>query len=119
MIEVVESDFTKGLAVMTTAEETSARDYEAQTKESTGLDKAISELTSDREGVQTELDAIFEYMSKLNEECIAKAEPYEERKARREAEIDGLEEALKILEGESVLLQSSRQTRLRGVRPAA
>ena len=79
-----------------------------------GLDKSVKELTSDRTGVQTELDAVMEYMVKINEMCIAKAEPYAERKARREAEIEGLQHALEILEGETVLLQQSHK--LRGFR---
>jgi len=134
LLEVVESDFTKTLAEMTATEATAAAEYERQTKEnevmktmkeqdvkyktkeSTGLDKAIGEMTSDREGVETELASIREYLEKLHEMCVAKAEPYEERKARREAEIAGLKEALTILEGEAVLLQGSAHNRLRGVR---
>lgn len=132
LLEVVESDFSKGLAEIITTEEGAAADYDRQTKENqiaktmksqdvtyktqefTKLDKAITEASSDREGVQNELDAVLEYFEKLKDMCIAKAEPYEERKRRREAEIAGLKEALQILEGEAVLLQ--RKTSLRKVR---
>ena len=41
------------------------------------------------------------YWDKLQPMCVAKPESYEERKKRREAEIAGLKEALKILEEES------------------
>merc|ERR1719265_66963 len=134
LLEVVESDFTKLLAEIINAEETAARDYDAQTKENeitqnmkeqdvkyktkefTGLDKAVAEMTSDKEGVEAELDAIYEYPEKLKEQCVAKVEPYEERKRRREAEIAGLKEALQILEGAAVLLQRSDRHTLRGVR---
>jgi len=133
-LEVVESDFSKGLAEMITTEETAAADYERQTKEnqiskatktqdvkyktqeSTKLDKATAEATSDREGVQAELDAVLEYFDKLKDMCVAKAEPYEERKRRREAEVAGLKEALQILEGEAVLLQKKSVRKLRGMR---
>jgi len=134
LLEVVESDFSKGLAEMITTEETAAADYERQTKEnqiskatktqdvkyktqeSTKLDKATAEATSDREGVQAELDAVLEYFDKLKDMCVAKAEPYEERKRRREAEVAGLKEALQILEGEAVLLQKKSVRKLRGMR---
>jgi len=134
MLEVVESDFSKGLAEMISVEETAAADYEKQTKENEiakttkeqdvkyktkeakSLDKAVAEHTGDREGLQTELDAVLEYWEKIKEQCIAKPEPYEERKKRREAEIAGLKEALSILEGEAALLQKSSATHRRKLR---
>merc|ERR1719263_2327285 len=136
ILEVVQEDFIKLLAEIISTEETAAAEYDKTTKENevttvskeqdikyktkefTELDKAVEELTSDRDGVQTELDAVLEYLDKLKEMCIAKPEPYEERKRRREAEIAGLKEALKILEAEADLLQTSsgRRGTLRGAR---
>eukprot|EP00747_Dinoflagellata_sp_TGD_P151199 gnl/TRDRNA2_/TRDRNA2_177188_c12_seq23.p1 gnl/TRDRNA2_/TRDRNA2_177188_c12~~gnl/TRDRNA2_/TRDRNA2_177188_c12_seq23.p1 ORF type:complete len:686 (+),score=283.52 gnl/TRDRNA2_/TRDRNA2_177188_c12_seq23:69-2126(+) len=135
LLETVESDFSKSLAEAIATEESAAHEYEVETqenkmsktmkdqdlkyktKEFTSLDKTVTELKSDRESVQAELDAVLEYEAKINDMCIAKAEPYEERKARREAEIAGLKEALEILEGETVLLQAeARRGGLRGVK---
>jgi len=128
LIEVIESDFSKGLAEMTAVEENAQATYDAavreneitktakeqdvkyKNKEATGLDKAVSDASNDRSGEQAELDAVVEYLGKLKEMCIAKAEPYAEKVARREAEIAGLKEALTVLEGEAVLLQSSRRS---------
>merc|ERR550532_2645704 len=128
LLEVVESDFSKGLA-----EDSAQYTYEKETKEneiekaskeqdvaykakeSTGLDKAVAEATSDRSGVQAELDAVLEYLATLEKQCVAKAETYSERKARFEAEITGLKEALKILESETVLMQRNSRYSLRGV----
>ena len=45
--------------------------------------------------------AVMEYWEQLQPMCIAKPEPYAERKKRREAEIAGLKEALTILEEEA------------------
>merc|ERR1719198_147909 len=122
LLEVIESDFSKNLAEAIAEEEAAQADYDKETKENevenasksqdvkyktqetVALDKASSEMTGDRESVQVELDAVLEYLSKLEEECIAKPEAYEERKKRREAEIAGLKEALEILEGEAVLI---------------
>merc|ERR550525_957216 len=56
-------------------------------KESTGLDKAVAEESSDRSGVQTELDAVNEYLSTLKKQCVEEAETFAERKARFEAEM--------------------------------
>jgi len=132
LLEVVESDFSKGLAEMEVTESTAASQYEKtskeneiastmksqdikyKTKEAAGLDKSSSETSSDLEGTRVELDAILEQLDKLEKMCVAKAEPYAERKARREAEIDGLKEALNILEGETVLIQQASKHALRG-----
>merc|ERR1712039_747417 len=135
LLEVVESDFTKGLAEMTSTEESAQAAYDAQTKEneiekttkeqdvkyktkeSTELDKTVAETSSDRSGVQAELDAVLEYLKKIEEKCIAKAETFEERQARFEAELAGLKEALRVLEEETALLQrGSERMQLRGVR---
>merc|ERR1711957_1117654 len=84
---------------------------EYKAKESKELDKYAAELKSDRAGVQEELDAVLEYLSKMEKRCIAKAETYEDRAARRVAEIAGLKQALEILESETALVQASRKRR--------
>jgi len=135
LLEVVESDFSKGLAEMAATEENAQASYEQiskdnmiektskdqdvkyKAKEAADLDKSSAELSSDRSGVQAELDAVLEYLDKLKEACIAKAEPYAERKRRREAELAGLKEALQILDSEAVLLQRGARRALRGVQP--
>merc|ERR1719395_528881 len=95
---------------------TKDQDVKYKTKEAAGLDKAVAEAKSDREIEQAELDAVLEYIEQLNKQCVAKAEPYAERKARREAEIAGLKEALEILAGEAVLVQKRTvKHTLRGV----
>jgi len=124
LLEVCESDFSKELAEITEAEDSAAHAYEAETKENeitkvmkdqdvkfktkeaAGLDKSVSEYTSDRTGVETELGAVNEYLKELEGRCTAKAESYGDRKARREAEIAGLKEAQTILENETALIQT-------------
>jgi len=137
LLEVCESDFSKGLAELIATEEsavaefeqemkdneigtaTKNQDVEYKTKEHVGLDKTTTESNSDRQGVQVELDAIMKYLKGLEARCIAKAESYDSIVARRNAELAGLKEALTILEGEGVSFSlaqksSSRRT-LRGV----
>eukprot|EP00928_Gymnodinium_smaydae_P089789 TRINITY_DN736_c0_g1_i1.p1 TRINITY_DN736_c0_g1~~TRINITY_DN736_c0_g1_i1.p1 ORF type:complete len:689 (+),score=254.58 TRINITY_DN736_c0_g1_i1:1481-3547(+) len=134
LLEVVESDFSKGLAEMVTTEETAAATYEKETKEyeiekttkaadvkykskeAVGLDKNVAELSSDRSSVHAELDAVDEYLAKLEDTCVAKPDTYEQRVARRDAELAGLKEALSILDGNAALLQQSHKS-LRGVSP--
>merc|ERR1719484_204452 len=121
ILEAVESDFAKNLAIEETQEADAAAEYEKtsqenkvtktlkeqdvkyKTQEFKALDKDISELSSDRETTNTELAAVLDYDSKIKERCIAKPETYEERKKRREAEISGLKEALSILNGEALV----------------
>jgi len=138
ILEVCESDFATGLAKEETEESDSESEYEAMTQENaktktlkdqdvkyktqeyTTLDKSISDLSSDLETEQSELAAVNTYYAKVKDRCIAKPESYEERAAKREAEIKGLKEALNVLESETALVQrrSSRRT-LRGGSAAA
>merc|ERR1719411_1512644 len=119
---------------MTAAEDSAQAAYEAETKEneiekttkdqgvayktkqSTGLDNWVAEASSDRSGVQTELDAVNEYLETLKKQCVEVAETFAERKARFEAEITGLKEALRILESETAFLQKNSKHALRGAR---
>jgi len=128
ILEVCESDFTENLAKEETEEANAQDEYDKttqankvaktekeqavkyKTQEFKGLDKSITDLTSDKDTVQTELDAVLEYYSQLKERCVAKPETYEDRKARREAEIAGLKEALNILENETAFMQRKRRS---------
>lgn len=123
ILEVCESDFSNNLAKEETEEADAASEYEKitqankvtkttkeqdakyKTQEFKTLDKEITELTGDKETTSTELDAVLEYYGKLTDRCVAKPESYEDRKARREAEINGLKEALNILESETAFVQ--------------
>jgi hypothetical protein len=118
MIETVESDFSMQLAELTSVEEAAVREYDEaskaftfskidkekaikyKTREFMQLDKYAVEHTTDLEGVQSELDANNEALSKLQAMCIGKAETYDERVARRDEEIAGLHETLEALEAE-------------------
>jgi len=131
LLEVVQSDFGKTLASAEMNEEAAAtayqrlsmenklslamkgKDSEYKDKEAAGLDKTVAELTSDRDTTQSELDAVLEYSAKIRDMCEVKPESYEERKARREAELAGLKEALQILDGDAVFLQRRSRNLLR------
>merc|ERR1711957_266085 len=135
LLEVCEADFSKNLAQITTDEDLAVSEYEQVTKdnqidrtnkvqdvrfkikESKYLDRFSGELIADRTGVQAELDAVLEYLSKIEAECIEKAETYAERKARFESEIAGLKTALNVLESETAFVQKKESRfALRGQR---
>merc|ERR1719343_404688 len=127
ILEVCESDFAKNLATEETEEADSLSEYEKTTQENKvtkslktkdvqykteefkSQDKTIAELSADRVTENTELDAVLAYYAKLKERCIAKPETYEERKRRRDAEIQGLKEALSVLEDETAFVQRKRR----------
>jgi len=127
ILEVVESDFAKSLAKEQTQEDDAETEYETTTqankvtkttkeqdvvykkKEMAQLEKSTADLAGDRETTSAELSAVLEYYAKVKERCIAKPETYEERKARRTAEIEGLKEALVILQDETAFVQRSKK----------
>merc|ERR1719409_2247752 len=127
MLEVAEEDFSKELATLEAEESAAAEEYATvtkeqdvkyKTKEAKGLDKAVAEHSGDRTSIQTELNAVLEYYDKIAGQCIAKPESYEERAKKRQEEIDGLKEALSVLESEAAFAQmSTTPRRLRRVSP--
>merc|ERR1719199_916314 len=87
---------------------------ESQVKQ---LAVAIRSYHEDRTMLNEELDAVMAYLEKLRPQCETKVLTYEEKKARREAEIEGLKEAMAILEGGAASLVQ-RPRILRGAAPA-
>jgi len=133
LLETIESDMTKTIASLESEEESAVEEYETMSKkneiektakqqdvkyklqESKQLDKDSAENAADRQGVQAELDAIVEYLARIEAQCIAKPEAYADRARRREAEIAGLKQALEVLESETALVQRLKKHRtLRG-----
>jgi len=120
ILEVAQGDFTKLLAEAETSEEEALETYkqlmqsnkvakatkETEVKnknsEMKSLEVALSHHATDYQTTSAELSAVMEYIEKLKPQCESKAMSYEERKARRDAEIAGLQEALSLLEGENV-----------------
>jgi len=78
---------------------------EAEIKGAESQIKALTVSLSDGSGdlkmVTKEKGAIEDYIAKLKPQCEGRVVPYEERKAKRDAEIAGLKEGLAILEAES------------------
>merc|ERR1719214_450704 len=129
VLEMSEEDFTTLLAETEATEDEAAKAYKALTdenkvskvtKETEAKGKAseVKSLTvqlehskEDHASVSKELDAVLAYIDKLKPQCEEKAMSYEEKKAKREAEIAGLKEALEILSGQGVamLFQSNKK----------
>merc|ERR1719393_1119300 len=122
VLEMSEEDFTTLLAETEATEDEAAKAYKAltdenkvtkATKEAEAKGKAseVKSLTvslehskEDHASVSAELDAVNSYIDKLRPQCEEKAMSYEEKKAKREAEIAGLKEALEILSGDGLAL---------------
>merc|ERR1719265_41912 len=126
VLEIAESDFAKGLAEARTVEESAAEEYKKMMQENKmskatkevdvkgkrselkSLKTSLADYNEDKEGVTGELNAVLDYLDKLKPQCETKAPSYAQRKAEREAEIQGLKEALDILAGDGLaLLQTS------------
>mmetsp|Transcript_112119 Transcript_112119/g.205772 ORF Transcript_112119/g.205772 Transcript_112119/m.205772 type:complete len:677 (+) Transcript_112119:71-2101(+) len=120
MLQVIESDFARLQADTESDEATSQKEYE-QFMEDSRIDKAakstditnktakktdetqaLAVKSKDLEGTQKELTAAIAYFDKLKPSCIDAGVVYDDRVARRKEEIESLQEALKILNGEDL-----------------
>eukprot|EP00933_Yihiella_yeosuensis_P056487 TRINITY_DN556_c0_g1_i11.p1 TRINITY_DN556_c0_g1~~TRINITY_DN556_c0_g1_i11.p1 ORF type:complete len:558 (-),score=201.37 TRINITY_DN556_c0_g1_i11:103-1704(-) len=119
MLEVCESDFSKSLSDMKTAEATAIEDYEKELKEmkientrkqadvkykteaADALDRDLIAVKADADTVGEEMAAIVEYSNGIEGECAETKESFAEKAAKRQAEIDGLKTALETLKIEN------------------
>merc|ERR1711904_212005 len=123
MLEVIESDFSKSLVEAQTDEDAAQAEYD-KTSMQNKLDKKqkerdvkhkgqqivkleheLSAMKSELSSKHSELSAVLEYWKTITAECVVQPESFEERMRRRQAEIDGLKEALRILTTETAMLQ--------------
>jgi len=123
VLEMAEEDFTTLLAEAEANEDEAAKAFATLTDEnkmskatksteSKGKASEVKSLTvqlghsqEDHGSVSSELDAVNAYVDKLRPQCESKAMSYAEKKAKREAEIEGLKSALEILAGNLAFLQ--------------
>merc|ERR1719171_3402388 len=117
--EAVESEaqaaFDKMMTENKVAKATKSAEAKAKESEVKGTTSSLEMAKEDQASTGKELDAVLAYLDKLKPECESKGMSYEEKKAARESEIEGLKEALDILSGKGIaLLQTS--SRLRRIR---
>merc|ERR1712113_654767 len=79
-----------------------SKDIEHKTAKKQDEEQALTTKKSDLEGTQKELDAALAYFDKLKPSCVDAGVSYEDRVARRKEEIESLQEALRILNGEEL-----------------
>lgn len=129
IMDTMASEFAKTVAELQSTEREAQKAYDKM-KNDNEVSKATKEaeikgMTSETEFLNVnigdhqddvamnkeELQAVLDYIEKLKPTCVGTVMPYEERKAKREAEIEGLQTALQILEetGETLKMVSFLQ----------
>jgi hypothetical protein len=119
LLEVIHTDFSRvksdtevdeaqAVKEYDTFMEESAKDKEvtyanrlSMQRERTAKERDLASAEEDLSATQGELDAALAYYAKLKPDCIADGLSYAERKQMREQEIESLNEAYKILDGQS------------------
>jgi prefoldin subunit 5 len=120
MLEVIASDFAR-LESETSASEEEAQNAFERFEAESSKDRAVkdtdmgnkeinkthksgllNDTIKDLKATQEELDAALQYYEKLKPSCVNSGLSYEERVKRRADEIQSLQEALRILEGEDI-----------------
>lgn len=131
LLEVAEADFGKSLAEAQAAEDAAQQEYEEMIQdnrvsraektadqknklaEKGRLDNLVSETKLDYKDASDELSAVLEYLDKLKGSCETKAPSFEERQARRKQEMEGLQNALAILEGRAIAFMETSEGAMR------
>jgi len=120
MLEVIESDFARLEGDTRAAEAAAQKEYdefmtdskmdhasksksiELKTAKRLDSTQALETKKGDLEGTQKELEAALAYFDKLKPSCIEAGVSYDDRVTRRKEEIESLQEALRILNGEDL-----------------
>merc|ERR1719436_1337475 len=120
MLEVIQSDFARLEADTKAAEAAAQKEYDSfmtdskvdkaakkkdiehKTAKKQDQEQALILKKEDLEGTQKELDAALAYFDKLKPSCVDAGVSYESRVTRRKEEIESLQEALRILNGEDI-----------------
>jgi len=119
MLEVIQTDFARleseteaeenqsqeehdnflNLSSEDKAEKTAAMDHKTTTKKKN--EKQLNETVEDLQGTQKELDTATKYFDSIKPRCVNPGVSYEDRVARRQEEIESLQEALRILDDQA------------------
>jgi len=120
MLEVIQSDFARLESDTKASEATAQKEYdefmtdskvdkekkttdiEHKTAKKQDEEQALVVKGEDLEGTQKELDAALAYFDKLKPSCVDAGVSYDDRVSRRKEEIESLQEALRILNGEDI-----------------
>ena len=79
-----------------------------KTTKRTDKEGALVATKKDLAGTQQELDAALEYYDKLKPSCVDAGVSYEDRVARRKEEIQSLQEALNIMNGDELAFMQKK-----------
>merc|ERR1719262_687973 len=124
IMDTMADEFSKTVAELQSNEREKKKAYDKMTNENAvakatkeaeikGAESEVEQLkiaegqhSDDKTMTEDEMKALLEYIEKLKPTCVGVVVPYEERKAKREAEIEGLKQALTILEETQGTLQT-------------
>jgi len=119
-LEVIESDFARLESETEAAEAAAQKEYdefmtdsevdksakvadiEHKTAKKQDQEQTLASKNEDVVDTQKELDAALAYFDKLKPSCVDAGVSFEDRVSRRKEEIQSLQEALKILNGEDI-----------------
>jgi len=120
ILQTVVSDMESLVAETSASEESAAKEYKefmadaAEDKavksvnvkhkavKRSQLDSDVAHMKRDLKSTQEELQGALDYFNKLKPSCVETAQDADDRAARRKAEIESLEDALRILAGEDI-----------------